>query len=206
MKIATLLANQNIPLAFANNLSPLFSDIFPDSKIAKNYASAATKTTCMINGSIAPYFKQELIAVMKSEPYSTLTDGSNDVGLDKMNPVTVKIFDVNSGKIESSFLDMCATKGTDSATAAAIFNSINDVVTSNNIPWSNCVGFGVDNTSVNLGKRNSIYTRVMEKNPACYFMGCPCHLVHNITCRASNKFGAVSGFDVEDVCGHLLLL
>ena len=86
--MAMLLANQNIPLAFADHLSPLLSDIFPDSKIAKKYASAATKTTCMINGSFAPYFQRELVSVMKSDPYSLLTDGSNDVGLHKMNPVT----------------------------------------------------------------------------------------------------------------------
>ena len=95
--LATLLANQNIPLAFANNLSPLPSDIFPDSKIAKKYTFAATKTTCMISASIAPYFQRELVSVIKSHPYSLLADGSNDVGLDKMNPVTVRIFDVNSG-------------------------------------------------------------------------------------------------------------
>ena len=94
---------------------------------------------------------------------------------------------------------MC-TKGTDSATAAAIFNKIDEVVTSHNIPWGNCVGFGVDNTSVNVGIRNSIYTRVIQKNPACYFMGCPCHLVHNVACKASSTFSDVSGFDVEDMC------
>ena len=198
--MTTLLTNQNIPLAFANNLSPLLYDIFPDSKIAKKYASAATKTTCMINSSIAPYFQRELVSVMKSDPYSLHTDGSNDVSLDKMNPVTVRIFDINSGKVESRFLDMCATKGTDSATAAAIFNKIDEVVMSCNISWSNCVGFGVDNTSVNVGIRNSIYTRVIQKNPACYFMGCPCHLMHNVACRASSAFSAVSGFDIEDMC------
>ena len=95
---------------------------------------------------------------------------------------------------------MCATKGTDSATAAAIFNKIDEVVMSHNIPWSNCVGFGVDNTSVNVGIKNSIYTKVIQKNPVCYFMGCPCHLVHNVACRASSAFSGVSGFDIEDMC------
>ena len=136
----------------------------------------------------------------QSYPYSLLTDGSNDVGLDKMNPVTVRIFDIGLGEVESRFLDMCATKGTDSATAAAIFNKVDGVVTSHNIPWSNCVGFGVDNTSLNVGIRNSIYSRVILKNPACYFMGCPCHLIRNVACKASSAFSNVSGFDVEDMC------
>lgn len=53
---------------------------------------------------------------------------------------------------------------------------------------------------MNVGIRNSIYTRVIQKNPACYFMGCPCHLVHNVACRASSAFSDVTGFDVEDMC------
>ena len=59
--------------------------------------------------------------IIKCSPFSLLTDGSNDSGLEKMNPLTVKICDVNSGRVESRFLDMYATKGTDSATAASIF-------------------------------------------------------------------------------------
>ena len=51
-------------------------------------------------------------------------------------------------------------------------------------PWHNCVGVGVDNTSVNLGKRNSIMTRVMQKHPAFFFMGCRCH-VHDMALKAS---------------------
>ena len=69
-----------------------------------------------------------------------------------------------------------------------------------NIPWGNCVGFGVDNTSVNVGLHHSIMTHVKERNNSCYFMGCPCHLIHNIACRASESFQKTSGFDVEDFC------
>ena len=61
-----------------------------------------------------------------------------------------------------------------------------------NISWDNCVGVSVDNTSVNLGKRNSIFTRVKEKNPAVYFMGCPCHILHNVCMKASEEFSKVS--------------
>ena len=68
------------------------------------------------------------------------------------------------------------------------------------IPWHNCIGFGVDNISINVGLRNSISTLVKEKTSTCYFMGCPCHLIHNIACHSSNVLQKVSGFDVEDLC------
>ena len=43
-------------------------------------------------------------------------------------------------------------------------------------------------------------TLVKEKNSSCYFKGCPCHLVHNMACHASESFHKISGFDIEDLC------
>ena len=58
----------------------------------------------------------------------------------------------------------------------------------------------MENTTVNLGSRNSIMTRVKQRSPSCYFMGCPCHLIHNITCKASEAFCDTSKFSLEDMC------
>ena len=68
---------------------------------------------------------------------------------------------------------MCTTTGRDCGTASTIYRKINSVINQLNIPWSNCVGFGVDNTSVNVGLRHSIMTLVKQENENCYFMGCP---------------------------------
>ena len=150
--------------------------LFPDSKIAQKYSAAATNTTCMISGAIAPHFLRETVNIMKCSPFCLLTDGSNDTGLKKMNPLTVKIFDVNIGRVESRFLDMCATKGTDSATAASIFQKIDNVLSLHGISWSKCVGFGVDNTNVNLGSRNSIMTKSKTKKSVLLLHGLPLSL------------------------------
>uniref|UniRef100_H3B154 DUF4371 domain-containing protein n=1 Tax=Latimeria chalumnae TaxID=7897 RepID=H3B154_LATCH len=196
VKMATVI--HNIPLVLSNHSSPLLPDIFLDSQIAKQYSSAATKTTCLVNGAIAPHFREKLVEVMKNRPYSLLIDGSNDTGLEKMNLLIVHMFDINTQRAESRLLNMCATTGKDSATAAAIFDKISQALDTYSIPWANCVGFGVDNTSVNLGKKNSIMTRVKEK-----FMGCPCHLIHNMACKSAGSFTQLSGFDVEDLCVDL---
>ena len=166
-----------------------------------------------MNGSLAPYFRSALVSAMVSSPFSIAIDGSNDSGLQKMNPMTVRLFDADSGMVTTQLLDMCLTTGTiipininsamytkmmftftgqQSATAEAIFTKMDDVLQGNQIPWTNCVGAGVDNTSVNIGKRNSIMTRVLQQNPAIYFMGCPCHIVHNTALKASASFTQVS--------------
>ena len=48
VKVANLLVQHNVPLAIADHLSPLVRDIFSDSETAQDYASARTKTTCIV--------------------------------------------------------------------------------------------------------------------------------------------------------------
>lgn len=174
----------------------MLKDIFPDSEIAKAYSCARTKTTCILNGALAESLQQSLVDQMKKEPFSLATDGSNDSGLQKMNPLTVRYFDINRNKVTSQLLDMCLTS---SSTAEAIYSKIYDTLRDFGIDWGLCVAFGVDNTNVNVGRRNSIRTRAHEENQAIYFVGCPCHMVHNTACKASESFQAATGFDVEDM-------
>lgn len=133
---------------------------------------------------------------MKNAPYSLANDGSNDNGLKKMNPLTVQIYDVNLKRVKTSLLDMCLSSG---STAEKPFQGINDCLAGHRIPWENCVAFSVDNTNVNMGKNNSILTRVKQQNPSVYFNGCQCHVVHNTSAAAAKAFNAVIGFDVEDL-------
>lgn len=67
------------------------------------------------------------------------------------------------------FLDMCASS---LSTADGIFTKLDAALTKHSLDWSRCVGFSVDNTNVNVGKRNSIMMRVLEISKSVYFMGC----------------------------------
>jgi hAT family C-terminal dimerisation region len=194
--MTNFIVENNLPIAVSDKCGPLFKSMFPDSDIAKNYQCAKTKTFCILNGALAPSFHAALVNVMQNNPYSLATDGSNDSDLTKMNPVTVKIYDINRSMVTSNFLDMCTTTG---ATAAAIFEKIDLVLRHNNIPWLNCVGFSVDNASVNMGKKNSIKSRVLEENENVYFMGCPCHMAHNAANKGSRAFVGMTNFDVEEL-------
>ena len=50
--MAAVIVHNNIPFAAADTFSPLFKEMFPASEIAKSYASARTKTTCIVNGAL----------------------------------------------------------------------------------------------------------------------------------------------------------
>ena len=86
-----MLVQHNIPIALADEMTPLFQGVFSDSEIAKRYASRHTKTACLINGALAPHYQQELVACMKENPYALAIDGSSDNSIEKMNPLTKKI-------------------------------------------------------------------------------------------------------------------
>ena len=128
MKIAVLLAHHNVPLAVMDHLSPLFRDIFPDLKIAKGFSAARTKTTCIVNMALQPFLESVLVAQMKSQPFALAIDGSNDNGLQKMNPLTVRIFDNENGVVCTKFLDMCLTSGMNAATAEGIYNAMDNAL------------------------------------------------------------------------------
>ena len=70
-----------------------------------------------------------------------------------MNPLTVRIIDADRGRVMTQLLDMCLTTG---STAETIYTKINKALMKFGVYWNKGVVFGVDNTSVNIGKRNSI--------------------------------------------------
>ena len=158
-----LLTENNIPLAFADKLNTLLPNIFPDSKIAKEYKMGKTKASCMLNESLAPHFFQETFQIMKNDFYLLSTDGSNDTGLEKINPSIVSLPDSSKSRVDTCFLDMRYTSGQNSGTAATIFQKIDDVMIKLQLAWKNCVGFSLDNTSANLYILSSIKSRVILK-------------------------------------------
>ena len=89
---------------------------------------------------------------------------------------------------------MCAS----TSTAVGIFAAINNVLVKNDITWDKCVSLGVDNTSVNVGRHNSLNVEASKKNEDIILMGWLCHIAHNTASKATNSFVKVANnFDVE---------
>ena len=62
------------------------------------------------------------------------------------------------------------------ATAETLFNALEQELAKRSIPWSNVVGFSSDSASVMVGKRNSVLSRVLERQPKLFSLACVCHL------------------------------
>ena len=147
--------------------------------------------------------KQELVTDMKTTPFSLMVDGSNDAGLEKMFPISIRIFDVNFNRVMTKFFDMNMLEGRSSSTAEFMFDSIDQQLAKNGLSWDMVSGIGLDNTNANIGEHNSIKSRVLQKNSEIVISGCPCHILHNASSKAAEAFGNIVDFSVEDHCVDL---
>ena len=196
VKFTAFLLEHNLPLAVADRAGPLFRSMFPDSKIASYYGCARTKTTSIVNRALATEFSGQITEMVQTQPFTLSLDGSNDEEEKKLVRLTVRVFDQHKGRVVSRFLDMCLCS---SGTAAAYFENLEQVFTDKSIPWQNCIAFSIDSASVNIGRHNSIKTRIEKKYPPLYTLGCPCHFIHNTAHYGAKRLEAACGFDVEGV-------
>ena len=58
---ANFVAEHNLSFMVADHFTHLTSVMFPDSKIAKAFGSARTKTTCIVKGALHPHYSEPVI-------------------------------------------------------------------------------------------------------------------------------------------------
>ena len=135
---------------------------------------------------------------MTTEPFLLVNDGSNEIGLKKINAASTHIFDVNRNKkVEHKFCDVCVTTGEDSSKASSLFSDINKTLTKYGIDLDNIVSIGLDNTNVNMGSQNS-KSRIIENNASVFIAESSCHLAHLTGGRGGLGYKNVTNFVVED--------
>ena len=64
------------------------------------------------------------------------------------------------------------------AAAEKMFEALNEVMEENVIPWENVVGYASDTANVMVGARNSVLSRIRDKQPQVFSLGCLCHLAN----------------------------
>ena len=105
-RASMFLCHHNLPLSTLDHLGPLMRSMFPDSKIAAKFRCGRTKTSAIVNA-IGPEYLKVTEEAMKVRPFSICTDGSNDNGLFKLNPMLIHQCRLPEGSAcikESSFI------------------------------------------------------------------------------------------------------
>ena len=77
---------------------------------------------------------------------------------------------------------MCATSGKHCSKAVTLFNNIDETHSKDCIDWCSLISSGLDHTNANIGSKNSLKSRILEKNSSFFEAGCNFHLVHSLSC------------------------
>ncbi len=182
---ARFVVEHNLPFAVADHFHALVPGMFPDSKIAEQYACARKKTTALITHALAaPAANKLVIDALIQQPFTILCDGGNDNFEKNFFGIMVRFWDEQLRKVVTRFLDapMCNI-----ATGETLFKALTDTLETREIPWENLNGFASDSASVMVGKRNSVLSRVTTKGiffgmfvPSRCFVCCSCP--EEVTC------------------------
>ena len=85
-----------MPIASTNHAGGLFRVMFPNSKIAKMYVCAQTKTSTIIKDA-TKYAKSEIVSHLKNNPFCLATDGRTDIDNNKLYPILLPLFSEMAG-------------------------------------------------------------------------------------------------------------
>ena len=196
---ARFVTEHNLPFAVADHFNSLCSVMFPDSKIAAEFACARTKTAALITHALAPAANEPIINALLTQPFTIRCDGGNDNFEKKYFRIMVRFWDVQLRKVVTCFLDapICNI-----ATGESLFNALSGVLEKHKIPWKNVIGFASDSASVMVGKRNSVLSCVILHKPDVFSMGCVCHLAALCAAAGLKKLPVSIDDLLIDICYH----
>lgn len=175
--------------------SQLFKVIFPDSDIAKKFASARTKTASIISGVLAPYAQKMLLSEVGAQPFSISVDASNHKEI-KLFPLVIRFFTAKVG-VKVRLLDLRSMPG---ETSEQIFNFILSSIKDNGLNLKHMTSFCADNAPVNFGGcnqrgKNNVFHRLTERTTCLIPVGCPAHILHNAAEKGAERLTA----DIETI-------
>ena len=175
---AMFVSKRNLAFLASDYATKLFSKMFPDSEIAKQFACGRTKTTAIVKVAVSPHYLKVTTDSM-SNPFSIMMDESNDK-TDKSCIVLVRVLDPAVGDVRTRFIDMPVVN---IGTAQNLFSALKLSLSNKGFDFSNVVAFMSDTTNVMKGARSGVQMLIKNDNPHLYDVGCICHLA-DLTVKA----------------------
>ena len=103
----------------SDHLTPIINKYFKDSDAGKAYMCRRTKTAAIVN-CIGDDVFENVKSSMQQGPFSLLLDVNNDTGIQKMIPITVRLYDVQFNRIMTHFFDMNVFEVRDSKSCSTV--------------------------------------------------------------------------------------
>ena len=200
VKFTEFIIEHNLPFVVAGHAGHLFKQMFPDSKISKQFACGRTKTAAIIN-TLGEETSKAVEQHLRTSPFSLAADGSNDTSgcPSKLYPVLVRVFSEEVGMVTPALLSLPA--GTDS-TGKGIFD-LDRELKKHLIPWQNCLSLGMDNAAVMMGIHKGVGAFAKKEHSMMWLAGSPCHLIHLAAEKAAHCLPVAIEELLVDICYYM---
>ena len=162
VKFGYFLGEHHLAFNITDHASKLFSSMFPDSAIAKEFKCGRTKATAILRAIAEDAWESIQNAVKDSKYISIQTDETTDLTVNQQMAIMLGFFENSCGAVQCLFFKLEAVPR---ATAEQLYELINKHFQGSDIlNYEHLVGLGTDGANVILGQRNSVMSRLREKH------------------------------------------
>lgn len=191
IRIASFIAEHNIPLSVADHLTSLIKTTCPDSDIAKKITCARTKCTKIIQNVTGENQFQQVVKILQSEKFSLIVDEYTDISSTKHLALVTRYF--LNDRVNDVFLALVPVPN---ATAQALYDEVVGFFSAHSIPYKqNLIGFASDGASNMFGTHHSLSVLLKKDVGNLFLMKCTCHSFALCASNACEKLPRV----VEDL-------
>ena len=120
--------------------------------------------------------------------FSIAFDETTDISTMKVMVTMLRYFDEKIGSVKTIMYKLDEVPLAD---AKNVFEVIDKNLDRDGLSYTKLVGATTDGANVIVGVRNSVTSRLREKQPDLYTLHCPCHLSALISSYASRKLPGV---------------
>ena len=176
--LCNMLVEHNIPFLLMDHLPAVISHAFPDSKIAREIRCARTKATSVVKHALGPAAHRSMIEEVKSSPaFSIMMDESTDRSDVKRVGMLIRYYSESSLQAKTVFLGLYDIPR---ASAVNLFECLDSQICKDGLNYHRLIGWNSDGANVMLGSRNSVVSRLKQKQPNLCVLHCICHVSHLI--------------------------
>lgn len=194
IKLTGFLTEHNISFNSADHLTNLIKSCFPDSKIAQNMSLGRFKATQISKNVIGACAEEEIVSYLKCSKFSLIIDESTDISSVKTLCICVRFFHPKTCKVDTLFWKLIQIfsddepeKANEGATSQRLYEEIIKILSQNNIPLQNMIGFASDGCNTMFGSKNSVATKLANDIPGLMLQKCMCHSLHLCASEACKK-------------------
>ncbi|CAH0551119.1 unnamed protein product [Brassicogethes aeneus] len=198
LKLAAFVAEHDISFKTMDHLPKFIKSICPDSEIAAGITCNRTKTTKLINECIGPYAKKQIVADLNEHFYSVIIDETTDISTKKCLAVLVRYF--KNSKTVDAFLGLLELEN--NSTAASIYESLTNYLTSSEVNIEHMVGFAADNCATMMGHLNGVQALLKKRLPNLVVVGCSSHSFNLCSSYACAKIPKEVDELIKDIYAH----